>query len=792
MTERESAAAVARREHVIVGKDLPVKDAVEKVTGRLRYAVDFGIPGMLHGAIVRSPHAHARIKSIDTSRAEALPGVIAVVTHHDSPGLVWENAWFNYRGEVLDGTARFVGDDVAAVAAIDAFTARQAAGLVDIEWELLDSVFDAEAARLRGAPEIRVEGNERPPYRVSWGDVAVGKSEADIVVDIDVRFKSQQAAPMGRNACIADWSGDRLTVWTSTQTPTEVRDAIHEALGIPLSKIRVQALPSGCSFGNWWVANFMLITVLLARKCGQPVKIELDNAESMTTVKRRHLEHTRGRMGCTSDGLLTFAEIDHVIDNGGYGFKDDVGFFCVDLWGKTHHGSFAIHGVNTNLLTAGCMRAVGDITLGSAVERLADMCAIRTNIDPVEFRLRNQIQPGDELRMQHSRDAMPNDSLEEYLAKVPLSVRENWPVPFRLSSGSTQGILTDGARVFDWAGRWRGWGVPTSVDGSIRRGVGVGTGAHVCGVEFEGNTGAVVRVNPDGSAKIFATAGRQGQGSETTLCQVAAEALGIPYELVEYELGDTDSGPWSHGSLASNTMFRVGFAVRAAALDARDQLLRIAAVEFFQNADPATLMIVEGVVLPKGAGHSADGVSVTDLLNTVRSDTLGQTSSITGRSSAVPMPPATTFARHFACAFVEVEVDIETGLVKILDYVAGQDSGTVVNPKVLKNQVVGGALCGAGFALSEHLVFDPDDGHIKNGNWMDYKLLRIVDFPNQVKVIFGDSYDPVGPFGARSGGEAPAAAPGPALAQAVYNALGGIWVDLPMTPDRVLAALGRI
>ena len=781
---------MTRSEHVIVGRDIPVKDAAEKVTGRLKYAVDFGVSGMLHGAIVRSPHPHARIKSIDTSKAEALPGVYAVLTHLDSPGLMWENAWFNYRGEVLDGTARFVGDDIAAVAAIDEFTARRAAELVEIEWEILKPVFDAELAREPGAPQIRVEGNEREAYEVQWGDVAAGEAEADVVVDCDIRFESQQAAPMGRNACIVEWSGDRVTVWTSTQTPTEVRDAVHEALGIPMSKIRVQALPSGCSFGNWWVANFMLITVLLSRKCGRPVKIELDNAESMVTVKRRHLEHTRGRMGVTKDGDLTFAQFDHIIDNGGYGFKDDVGFFCVDLWGKAHHGDFAVHGVNTNLVTAGCMRAVGDITLGSAVERLADKCAIAVDMDPVQFRLRNQIQQGDELRMQHSRRSMPNESLEAYLASVPLSVREKWPVPFRLSSGSTQQILSEGAERFGWSERWNGWGAPSFSEGPIRRAVGVGTGAHVCGVEFEGNTGAMVRVNPDGSAKVFATAGRQGQGSETTLTQVAAEELGIPYDQVEYELGDTDSGPWSHGSLASNTMFRIGFAVRAAAADAKSQILTIAATEFFNGADPSTLRLRAGVI-ESTSGSGGPRISVSELLGEIRSDTLGQTSSITGRSSAVPMPPATTFARHFACAFVEIEVDVETGVIRILDYLAGQDSGTIVNPKVMKNQVIGGAICGAGFALSEHLVFNQMTGAIRNGNWMDYKLLRTLDFPNKVEVIFGDSYDPVGPFGARSGGEAPAAAPGPALSQAVYNALGGIWVDMPMTPERVLAALGR-
>lgn len=776
---------------VIVGRDVPAKDAVEKVTGALKYAVNFGLPGMLYGKIVRSPHPHARVLRIDTTKAEALPGVVAVVTHHDAPGLIWENAWFNYRGHILDGTARFVGDDVAAVAATDPFIAEQAVELVEIEWDVMDAVFDAEQARRPGAPEIREEGNERPAYQVHWGDVASGEQDADFIVECDIHFESQQAAPMGRNACVAEWTGDRVCVWTSSQTPSEVRDSIHEAFGIPLSKIRVQALPVGCSFGNWWVANFMLITVLLAKKCRRPVKIELSNHESMVTVKRRHNEHSRGRMGCTADGRLTMVEFDHVIDNGGYGFKDDVGFFCVDLWGRAKNGNFAIHGVNTNRLTAGCMRAVGDVTLGSAVERLADECAIRAGVDPVEFRLRNQIRPGEELRMQHSRHAMPNQSVEDYLAGIPESMRAGWPVPFRLSSGSTEDILTRGAEAFGWRQRWRGWGVPLSTDGPLRRAVGVGTGAHVCGVEFEGNTSAVVRINPDGSAKVYCAAGRQGQGSETTLTQVAAEALGIPFERVDYELGDTDACPWSHGSLASNTMYRIGFAVKAAAMDARAQLLEIAGREFF-DLPAAELTVDRGMVRRAGADPEGLSFTVEDVLNVFRSDTLGQASSITGRSSAVPMPPATTFARHFACAFVEVEVDVETGAIRVIDYLAGQDSGTVVNPKVLKNQVVGGALCGSGFALSEHLVFDEVNGAIKNGNWMDYKLLRTLDFPREIQVIFGDSYDPVGPFGARAAGEAPAAAPGPAISQAVYNALGGIWVDMPMTPERVLTAIGRI
>ena len=774
------------RNFSVVGKGVHVKDAREKVTGSLKYAVDMTVQNMAHGKILRCPHPHARVARIDTARAEELPGVFGVLTHEDVPQNVWEGAWFNYRGMVLDGTGRFVGDDIAAVAAMSPDIAEEALELIEVEYERLPHVFDMELAREESAPRIRVEGNERDPYVVEWGDAAAGESEAEIMVECDIFYESQQYAPLGRNACIAEWMSDRVTLWTSSQTPSELRDGVHEALGIPLSKIRVMALPSGSSFGQWWSNNFMLITVLLAKKVRRPVKIELTNEECMSTVKRRHLERTRGKMGCTRDGRITVARFDHLIDNGGYGFKDDVGFFCVDMWGKARHGHYAIHGINTNLVTAGCMRGVGDCTLGASVERLADRLAEKVGMDPVDFRILNQIRAGDELRMQHSRDNMKGDR-DAYIAGIPPHLRKDWPELFHLSSGGTRAILERGAEAFRWKERWKGWGVPHSAEGPYRRAVGVGTGAHVCGVEFEGSSSAVVRINPDGSAKVHCSVGRQGQGSETTQAQVAAEELGLPIDMIEIETGDTDSCPWNHGSLASSTMYRTGWATRAAANDARRQLLEIAAREFFDDVDIEELDITDGEVHPRDEPHSNRRFAFHEILNEFRSETLGQTSSITGRP-AVPMPPSTTFARQFGAQFAEVEVDMETGQIRLIDYLAVQDSGTVVNPQVLKNQVIGGAICGSGFALYEHLVFDEATGAIRNANLLDYKLLRCADFPWQAEVLFEESPDPVGPFGARGAGESPIAAGISAVAQAVYNA-AGVWVDLPMTPERVSRAL---
>ena len=229
----------------VVGRGFHVKDAVEKVTGTIKYAVDMTVQNMAHGKILRCPHPHARIRKIDTSKAENLPGVYGVLTHGDVPQNDWEAAWFNYRGKVLDGIGRFVGDDLAAVAAESEEIAQKAIELIEVEYEILEAVFDMEEARKPEAPKIRSEGNERDPYVVEWGDTETGKALAEHTVECDIYYHSQQYAPLGRNAAIAEWMGDKVTLWTSSQTPTETRDGIHEALGIPLSKIRVMALPTG-------------------------------------------------------------------------------------------------------------------------------------------------------------------------------------------------------------------------------------------------------------------------------------------------------------------------------------------------------------------------------------------------------------------------------------------------------------------------------------------------------------------------------------------------------------------
>ncbi len=765
----------------IVGKSVLIKDAKEKVTGSLQYAVDYKVADMVHGRILRSPHAHARIKRIDCTRAAALPGVLGVVCYKDAPDLDWNSCWFNYRGHILDDRVRFVGDEVAALAAINENIAEQAVKLIEVDYEVLPAVFDPEAALKPDAPQIRSEGNIREPYKVSWGDVEKGIRSSDIVAEGSMKFGSQQYAPIGRNACIAEWTGDNVTIWTSTQTPSECKSAIAEAFGISSNKVHVIGLPSGCSFGIWWINNFHMMTILLAKKIHRPVKIELSQEECFAAVKRRHLERSRGRIGCQKDGTIMAVEVKHVIDNGGYGFKFDVGCFTSELWGKSPNGDFTIQGVSTNLLTAGCMRGVGDVTEGAFIGRLLDMAAIKLDMDPWEFRLKNHIREGDLLR-----NIYTDYAAEGHDCETPAELKSKWPRLFHLSSEALHECLIEGADAFGWNKRWKGWGNPCAVEGPKRRAVGMATGIHCCGTEDEGSTSAIVRVHTDGSVSLNCSMGCHGQGSETTQAQIVAETLGISVDQVDVEAGNTDVCSWSHGSIASTALYRTGFATKSASMDAKRQILEIASRHYIKG-DPEQLEIKDGVILHKK--HPEKKMLLVELMSQHQPDTLAPPV-IVGRT-ADRMPPAQTMARQFAAHFVEIEVDTETGMIKLLDYVATQDSGTVINPMVLENQVIGGAIAGSGFGLVESLVFDEQTGKIMNPNFLDYKVLRAPDFPAQPKVIFCESNDPVGPYGAKGGGEGPITAPIPAIAQAVYNAIG-IWLDVPMTPERVLRGLGRI
>ncbi len=757
----------------VVHKSVPLKDAHAKVTGRQQFPLDFALSGTLYGKILRSPHAHAKIKRIDTSKAEGLPGVVSVLTHADVPDREWFGLWLNYRGRVMDDTARFVGDEVAAVAAVDLQTAEEALTLIDVDYEILPHVFDPQAAMEPGAPQIRSDGNLRKPIIVEWGDAEQGFEDADVVVEGETRNFIQDQATMARNAPTALWEENKVTLWTGTTCPSELRDALANLLDMPKSKVRVVALPTGPSLGKWWFNNLDMVTVLLARKARQPVKVILTLEEVFSAVKRRHAEVSHGKLGVKKDGTIVSVHLKDVFENGAYGDKCDVYQSIPDLWTRIHNAKFEMYGVATNLVTSGCMRGVGDLTMNFGMELLIDKAAAALGMDPVEIRLRNVVQAGDPLRTQKS--------LHQLLAPdVPM------PASFTISSAALDRCLRKGAEAIGWTENWKGWAKPTSIRGAKRRGLGVATGMHICGIRYAGQCGAVVKINSDGSVNLLVSLGRQGTGNDTTQCQIAAEELGIPYDMVSITCDDTEVTPWGQGSTASTSTHLSGTATKAAAADAKRRLLELAAQAF--EASAGDLDIEDGMIFDKESPNRRMPITeITDKQMPELWDVARQPCII---GSAVTNVPADRVAKHMAAHFVDLEVDIDTGHVEILRYVQAQDSGRLINPKVCENQLAGGYFQGLGFSLIEELLHD-ESGRILNPDYENYKIWRCADLPDP-ELIFIEDDDPVSPFGAKGLGEVPICVPPGAVAMAIYNATG-VWLsETPMTPERILRALGTI
>ncbi len=756
-----------------IGLRLPLEDAYSKVTGKLKFAGDVRIDGVLHAKLLRSPHAHARIVGIDTGRAEALTGVKAVLTYRDVLA-EWSSVGFNFRTPVLDQRVRFVGDEVAAVAATSARLAQEATRLIDVEYEELPHVFDMEEAMKPDAPLVSPHGNVRKPSIIDVGAVERGFKEADIVVEHRTTMGTQQHAPLDRNACVAAWEHDRLTIWTGTQTPSQMRDEIAQLLRMPQNKVRVIALPVGGSFGLWWVNRFHLITVVLARKARRPVRLELTREEVFATVKRRETPSSWGKLGVKKDGSFTAIHVRHYFDNGAHGFKSDPYHMIADLWGgKTPNLRFEMYGISTNRVTGGCMRGVGGVTVGFAMEQLIDAAAEKLGMDPIEIRLKNHIRAGDPLRMKvllrfPVRDATATVSTADLQKRV-------------LSSCALDECIRVGAKLIEWDKKWKGWRQPSFVDGPRRRGVGMSVGQTVCSIASLGAPGAIVRINQDGSVYLLTGAGRPGQGIETTQAQIAAEELGVPVESIVGLHGDTDACPWSmpiYGDLGAH---QLGLATRAAAADAKRQLCEVASTMLGAPVDK--LDIKGGMIHVKGRPET--GVPITSVTGAIAPPASVAPPTIIGRGWE--SPPQSPVAASFMAHFAEVEVDTETGAIRVLRYVAVHDSGRIINPSVCENQVAGGVIQGLGLALTESLVFDEETGEVLNPNFVDYKIPRALDVPD-VESAFVEVPDPVGPFGIKGLGEATVDCAPAAIAQAILNATGLTFNHVPITPEKLLKA----
>ena len=746
----------------VVGKSLPRIDAIDKVTGRAKYGTDLKLEGMLHAKIRRSPYPHAKVTKIDTTKAENLPGVRAIVTIEDVPKVV--EYWFFLRTEkkkkqmfIHDNVVRFIGDPVLAVAADDEETVEEALSLIDVEYEQLPALFDPLEAMKETEVKIHPEkGNIAFHVTKQYGDVEQGFKDADHIVENRYYTSKQKHAslePIG--SCIADYDpSGRLTVYSSTQLPHWSRMYLAGALDLPINRVRVIKTYTGGAFGGrcGLIHGLEVMSSVLSRKASRPVRMSFTREEDFTATETRHPMIIEMKTGVAKDGILTANSIKLVSDVGGYGthyigviancLSTGVGLYrCPNV-------DFAATAVHTNKSLCGAFRGYGNPQMNFAQESQMDMIAQKLDMDPVELRLKNyrglgEIDPvfNDEIR---------SDGLKECLQK--------------------------GAESFGWKEKRS----KSSAEGTKRRGVGMAILVHGTGAAkgLPDPASATVMINADGSVNLVTAAADDGQGNRTVLAQICAEELGIGFEKVSVSDTDTDSTPLDGGTHGSRQTYCGGLAVKKAAAEAKKKLLGYASQEL--NVDDGQLGIKDGVIYD--VKNAATTIRVSDLMRKIQIEDMSICEQPIGHAAGV----APAMPGYFGASFAEVEVDTETGEVRVLKLTGAFDVGKAINPANVQGQITGGGIMGIGWALTEELI--TKDGNILNDNFTDYRILRASDVP-QLDSIIVESNEPTGPFGAKGVGEGTMVGVASAIANAIFDAIGVRMKELCITQEKILEGL---
>lgn len=761
------------RQLAVVGHRARKVDAVKLATGRATFTDDVDVRGLLHAALLKSPHSHARIVRIDTSRARNLPGVHAVITHEDVPRIPYTSAgqsWPEpspYDMYILDRKVRFVGDPVAAVAAESRKLAEEACQLIEVEYEVLPAVLDMHDAMEPGAPRIHDEEESYGIYDpsrnvaahidVEIGDVERGLAEADLVLDNEFFVQYQQHTCLEPHVtiCFRDEDG-RLVVRTSTQIPYHCRRMLAFALDIPIRNVHVIKPRVGGGFGNKQEMVTEPLTATLAFKTGRPVKLEYSRVDEFTIARMRHPQHLRLKTGLRRDGTITANSLHVLTNTGPYGthaltVTGNTGTKPLPLY-RTNNMKFYADIVYTNLPIAGAFRGYGAPQGFFAMEVQMDRAAEAVGLDPVEFRKLNHIRQGD-------TDLM-SVAAGEGTGKKPRVMH---------SCGLPE-CLERGAEAIGWESK-RG----RPGNGPLRRGVGMAILMQGSGVAGDELAAAAIRMNEDASFNLHVGSADIGTGSDTTLCQIAAEVLGVPVDNILIRSGDSDDISFDYGAYASSTAYITGTCVLRASEDARQQIVVMAGK--MMEEDPEGLLVHEGKVTSlSGKSVSLQEVAMECLYGEDKTVVIGKASYATKES-----PPP------FVAMFAEVEVDTETGRVRPVEIVTAVDVGKALNPDICEGQVEGAVAQGLGYALTEEIQIGPE-GRVLNPSFMDYKIFCSDDMP-KLTTILVEAEEPTGPFGAKSVAEIAINGPAPAISNAIYDAVGIRLHSLPMTAEKVLAAL---
>jgi CO/xanthine dehydrogenase Mo-binding subunit len=747
----------------VVGKSTPKRDGPDKVTGRTRYLHDLELPRLLHGKILRTRVPHARIVRVDATRARALPGVVVVLTGEDV-----EQRPFGFAKDQVAlkrGKVRCIRDEVAAVAAETAEIAEAALELIDVDYELLPAVFDPLAALESGAPVVHEElgtNAHQLRFRFAHGDVDRAFGEAAAVVEDTFRLNFVTPACLGTMVAIADWEpAGNLTMWSTTQVPFLYQKDLGDALGIGGERVRVLQPPVGGNFGRGLdIYPIDVIAAMLARAARRPVKIVFERVEEFVACPTREPCAIRLSTAADRDGRLLARDAHVTIDSGAY-----------TSWGSTTPyvmlstvaGLYRVPNVRfdttivyTNNPYSGSMRGYGNPESTFAVEAQMDDLADRLGIDRLELRRLNASKPGD---VNPQGFALTSFAMRECLDAAVEEIAKSPPPPVP------------------------GW----------KRGVGYAGMFHVGGgarIYRSDGCGAIVKLDDFGKVTLITGASEIGQGSETVLAMIVAETLGVPLERVDVVNSDTSVRPWDVGTHASRTTFVAGNAARLAADKVRAQLLEMAAAQFgepagalgvqggwvFVKREPARRQQYEAVAR---AGHFRGGGRVLVAEAFYDPPTTMLDKDFHGNVSAA-------YTSAFQAALVDV--DPETGRVAVRKLASAHDVGRAINPAAAEGQVHGGIHMGLGYALWEKLVVE--QGQVLSQTFMDYAVLKADDMPELVVRLI-ESVDAEGPFGAKGLGESGVIPVAAAVRNAIKDAIGARFFELPITPERVRASIQR-
>ncbi len=782
-------------EHKVVGHPEPKVDSVKLVQGKPAFTADYTMPKMLIAKVLRSPVAHANIKRIDVSKALELPGVAAVLTWKDIPRVVYSTAGQSdpIPGPLdmfsLDKKVRFVGDRVAFVAAESAAIAEKALSLIDVDYEELPAIFDTreamkeESVVIHDEPEYVNFADSDPSrnlaaeIRIDIGNVDEGFKEADHIFEEEYEVPKVQQAHIEPHVTLTYWDeDDRLVIRTSTQVPFHVRRQIAPVLDLPIKRIRVIKPRIGGGFGNKQEVLIEDVAAHLTIATGRPVLYEMSREEEFIASRSRHPMRIKLRTGVKNDGTITANEMIALSDTGAYGCH------ALTVTGNTGHKAMALYVgddkyrqspnirfyadiVYTNTPPSGAYRGYGVPQGFWPVERQMEKIARALNLDPIAFRLKNALRPGE----LHPFSTAWSEGRE--------------PNPETVETVGLEECVMQGKAAIDWDAKYGNldWHI---VPGKphLRRGIGVAMVMQGTAIPYLDMGGASLKMNDDGTFNLLVGATDLGTGSDTVLGQMAAEILGVPLEDIIVYSSDTDFTPFDKGAYASSTTYISGTAViKAANLVAERIKIRAAQI----LSDDGIVTKADQIILSDRQAISSDGhvVSLEQVaLHALHHKDQEQIMAVASHVSHSSPPP-------FAAQFAEVVTDIQTGQVTVEKLVMAVDAGVIINPVTASGQVEGGMAQALGYGVCEEMVYD-EKGKARETDLNDYHIFKANEMP-QMETIFIETYEPTHPFGSKAVAEIPMNGVAPAVGNAVLDACGVSIVNNPVTPEKVWSGLKK-